>query len=201
MASEVSICNLALSHLGDEATVSSIDPPEGSAQASHCAQFYPDARDSLLEMHDWKFATTRVMLSEVDVESWNWEYAYAVPSEMIRACSVLPATAADDSESADYIIQAQEDGEVVILSNLESASLVYVKRVTDPAKFSPLFNSTLSWYLASMLAGPVLKGEVGQAESKRCLQQMVAFLDRAQTSNANQRKVTSTYVPGSIAAR
>ena len=53
MASEIAICNLALSHLGDAANIASIDPPEGSAQAEHCATFYPIARDSLLEMHDW----------------------------------------------------------------------------------------------------------------------------------------------------
>ena len=34
MASEVDICNLALAHLGDAATVSSINPPEGSIQAA-----------------------------------------------------------------------------------------------------------------------------------------------------------------------
>ena len=56
MASEVDICNLALGHLGDNATVSSISPPEGSAQAEHCARFYPIARDALLEMHNWNFA-------------------------------------------------------------------------------------------------------------------------------------------------
>ena len=46
MASDVDVCNLALAHLGDEATVASISPPEGSAQAGHCARFYPMARDS-----------------------------------------------------------------------------------------------------------------------------------------------------------
>ena len=59
MSSEVAICNLALAHLGDSATVASIDPPEGSAQSEHCARFYPIARDALLEMHAWKFATRR----------------------------------------------------------------------------------------------------------------------------------------------
>ena len=59
MASDVEICNLALSHLGDTATVASIDPPEGSAQAEHCARFYPIARDALLEKHDWSWATRR----------------------------------------------------------------------------------------------------------------------------------------------
>ena len=48
MASAVDICNLALSHLGDTATVASLDPPEGSAQAEHCARFYPVARDALV---------------------------------------------------------------------------------------------------------------------------------------------------------
>ena len=33
MSSVVDICNIALSRLGDRATVTSIDPPEGSAQA------------------------------------------------------------------------------------------------------------------------------------------------------------------------
>ena len=63
MASEVEICNLALSHLGDTATVASSDPPEGSAQAEHCARFYPIARDALLEMQNWKFATRRATLA------------------------------------------------------------------------------------------------------------------------------------------
>ena len=36
MASDVQICNIALAHLGDTATVASINPPEGSAQAEHC---------------------------------------------------------------------------------------------------------------------------------------------------------------------
>lgn len=62
MPSAVTICNLALAHLGDSATVSSIDPPEGSAQAEHCARFYPVALGLLLEAHPWNFATKRSRL-------------------------------------------------------------------------------------------------------------------------------------------
>ena len=46
MATEVDICNLALAHLGDDATIASIKPPEGSAQAEKSARFYPIARDT-----------------------------------------------------------------------------------------------------------------------------------------------------------
>ena len=59
MASDVDICNLALSFLGDDANVSSISPPEGSQQSEHCARFYPIARDGLLQMHNWNWASRR----------------------------------------------------------------------------------------------------------------------------------------------
>ena len=84
MASEVDICNLALARLGDNATVASIDPPEGSAQAEHCARFYAIARDSLLEMHAWKFATRRVQLAKLTVPSWDWSFAYAEPTGALQ---------------------------------------------------------------------------------------------------------------------
>lgn len=98
MASDVDICNAALANLGDSATVSSIDPPEGSAQAERCAQFYPMARDQLLEMHDWSFATRRTILTQLDVTTPNqWAYAYAVPSDMLNAISVLDSLGSDDA--------------------------------------------------------------------------------------------------------
>ena len=57
MATEVDICNMALSFLGDRATVTSINPPEGSAQAEHCARFYPMALNEMLAQARWSFAT------------------------------------------------------------------------------------------------------------------------------------------------
>ena len=63
MATEVDICNLALAHLGDDATIASLSPPEGSAQAEKAARFYPIARNTLLEMHTWNFASKAWKLS------------------------------------------------------------------------------------------------------------------------------------------
>jgi hypothetical protein len=51
MSSVIDICNLALSHIGQAADVSSIDPPENSIEAEYCARFYPMARDTLLEAY------------------------------------------------------------------------------------------------------------------------------------------------------
>ena len=65
MASETDICNLALARLGDAALVSSISPPDGSAQAGHCAAFYPMVRDYLLERYAWSFSLTRAALTQL----------------------------------------------------------------------------------------------------------------------------------------
>lgn len=201
MASEVDICNLALARLGDNATVASIDPPEGSAQAEHCARFYAVARDSLLEMHAWKFATRRVLLAKLTVESWDWSFAYAEPAGALKLLGVLSATASNDDETQPYEAESAANGAAIILTNQEGASLRFVARVTDTTKFSPLFVDALAWLLASYLAGPVLKGDAGAAMAKACLQSFMLAFSNARVSDANQRKVRPEHTPAWIAGR
>lgn len=190
MASVIEICNLALSHLGDTATVASINPPEGSAQAEHCARFYPMARDALLEMHNWKFATRRVLLAQLLTESWSWSFAYGMPANAIKIVAVLPYEAASDAESEDFEVECSDAGTVQIFSNTERACVRYIAQVTDTTTFSPLFVMALSYQLAAMLAGPIIKGDAGAAEAKRCLGMAQGFLTRASVEDANQRKIT-----------
>ena len=201
MASEVDICNLALARLGDNATVASIDPPEGSAQAEHCARFYAVARDSLLEMHAWKFATRRVLLAKLTVESWDWAFAYAEPTGALKLLGVLSATASNDDETQPYEAESAANGAAIILTNQEDASLRFVARVTDTTKFSPLFVDALAWLLASYLAGPVLKGDAGAAMAKTRLQSFMLAFSNAKVSDANQRKVRPEHTPAWIAGR
>jgi hypothetical protein len=203
MSSVVDICNLALAHLGDDATVADIDPPEGSAQAEHCARFYPIARDALLEMHDWRFATRRVTLAQLDASAWawTWRYAYTTPADALKLLAILPPDAPTDQDTSLFEVEANDDGTPLILTDTPDATLRYIAHVTDTTKFSPLFVSTLAWYLASMLAGPVLKGDVGAAEGQRCLQVMQAFLSKAAVSDSNQRRVLPEQRVGWITAR
>ena len=201
MSSAVDICNLALGRLGDAATVASINPPEGSAQAEHCERFYPIALNSLLELHDWKFATRSVTLSLLDTESWNWAYAYAMPSGLIKLLAVLPADASPDDEGHEYDTENTSTGQGLILTDLEDATLRYIAPVTDTTKFPPLFVDALAWLLASYLAGPLIKGDQGAAESKRCLQMAYAVIGQAKVSDANQRKSKPDHKPSWIAGR
>ena len=201
MSSVIDICNLALSHLGDTATVASIDPPEGSAQAEHCSRFYPVARDAMLELFNWKFATRRATLALLTADSWDWNYAYGKPADALKILAVLPANASSDDESAEFDIESDTSGTTVILTDEEGASLKYIALVTDTIVFPPLFVMALSWQLASLLAGPILKGDAEAAEAKRYAGLAQAYLAQAAQSDANQRKVRPVHTPDWMAAR
>ena len=215
MASVVDICNAALSHIGDSANVASIDPPDGSAQAGYCATFYPLALSALLEMASWSMATVRSLLAPVANPSKTWRHAYAYPSGVINLISVLPLCALDDysanfgerhhdwnSPQPDFANPAEnmympqpyateQDGEgnQLILTNVCDAVLRYTIQVDDPTKFSPLFVMALSYLLASMLAGPIIKSDAGATMSAAMLTKFQAFKVQATSSDANQRRI------------
>ena len=213
MASEVDICNLALGHLGDNATVASLDPPEGSAQAEHCARFYPLARDAILELHDWNFATRRSQPAQITSPWPQWKYAYVQPADCLRVLAVLDPEATDDFSMAmpnpglatytpqPFVCETDEEGREIVLTNQENALIRYVAYVSDTTKFTPLFVTTLTWHLASLLAGPVIKGDAGRAEGKRCEAMAATWLIQARNSDTAQRRVNPTHSVGWIAGR
>lgn len=202
MPSAVDICNLALARLGDDATVSSIDPPEGSAQAEHCKVFYPMARDTMLDAHAWSFITTRKALAELDeTPPAGWLYTYAKPSGAIKLLAVLAADALDDSDPQPFISEILPDGTEVILSNTPNAVLRYTIRQTDPTHYPPLFVDALSMLLASHLAGPILKGSTGISASKAWLSAFATQFGAAKVADTNQRRVERTHTPNWMSAR
>ena len=221
MASDVDICNEALSHLGDNATVSSISPPEGSAQAEHCARFYPSCLATLLEMHPWAFATKRIALAQVANPSSTWAYAYAQPNNCVNLLSVLDPAAADDYSAPsrrsagypydnmvaglytpqDFSPETNDAGDDILLTNQAGAVLRYTCLITDTAKFTPMFKETLTWMLASKLAGPVLKGDSGRKAALQCMQTAMSWFGRATDSDASSRKATPQQHVGWLNAR
>jgi len=227
MASVVDIANLALAHLGDEATIASLYPPEGSAQAEHAARFYPIARDSLLELHPWNFGSKRVKLVKLSTnESTEWTYCYMLPTDVLSVVAVMPPDATDDysahipqntafgyatditdtAVASAYVpqpfqVEVTQDGARVIRTDQDEAIIRYNAFITDPTTFSPLFVTTLSWHLASMLAGPVIKGDQGAAEAKRCITMMNLYLGKAMEADSNERQIKPEHIVSWIAGR
>jgi len=215
MASEVDICNMALSNLGDSASVSSISPPEGSVQAENCSIFYPQARDSLLEMHSWNFATKRVRPSAITesgefADSTTWDYAYPLPADCLTVISVMDESMNDDysdpTSTLNYIprqyqIEISGDGSKIIRTDIENMELRYVACIKNTALYSHLFISALSWHLTALLAGPILKGETGRKAALDAEKTMNYFFEKAKGVDTRQREVKPKHQVGWINAR
>jgi hypothetical protein len=206
MASEVSVCNLALSHLGDEATVTAIDPPEGSEQAERCATFYPIARNTVLESHAWGCATTReslVVLADVDPPD-SWAYAYAYPNGCLRPLVVLMPGATDDDDGKEFVVEETSDGTRVIYTNVEDAELRYIFLQDDTTRYSMFMVNAIARLLASYLAGPIIKGSEGMKIAQGQLEMYEKVdLPRAKAVDGNGRRKDqySKFTASSIAAR
>ena len=61
MTSMVSICNRALSKIGDEITILSVD--DATKPARYCKILYPETRDMVLRSYPWRFALKRYRLA------------------------------------------------------------------------------------------------------------------------------------------
>jgi len=211
VASVQDICNIALSHVGSDAIVSSISPPDGSVEAGHCARFYPIARHTMIEIVQPSFARRRVLLAEVANESTVWAYAYAKPTACIKPLRILTVApgltvftqdeantvSINEGGSAEYDMEGE-----VIFTNEPEAVLVYLTDVTDTSKFPPLMVTGMGYLLASFLAGPIIKGTAGAQAGEAFRKMAEQWLAGAAASNANMsRTENGAQVPLNLQAR
>jgi hypothetical protein len=220
MASDVQICNVALSLVGADAIVSSIDPPDGSAEAGHCARFYAIARLAMIELGDWSFAKTRTNLALVTNVSNVWQFAYQRPADCIKAKRILrpysstnglslsdplgalypqvPSyfTAVDESSGAPFEI----DGDV-IRTNEQDAVLIYSRDVIDTTKFTSSFVLAFGYMLASYIAGPIVKGVPGINLGKALRDEATVMASASGASDANNSMWVNEPVAASLRAR
>lgn len=206
MGTVVDNCNIALGLLGDRATLTSIDPPEGSAQADHCARFYPIARDELLGDADWSFASTYADLAQLAVTSTDGRFVYTLPADclVVRELGYSNGAVArllDGRIEGPAFEIATQGNSTVLLTALDVVVLRYTRRVVDPTKYSPKATTALHYLLASYLAGPVVKGKAGVQTSQSMRVMYQQMLSKADVVDANQSSGRMGFTPSSIGVR
>lgn len=185
MATEVDICNMALAYLGDRATVSSINPPEGSAQADHCARFYPIARAQLLSEYPWAFALKRTKLAKLATPVATEGNSFTLPQDCVRLVSVHAVGAPEVDSILDYDFESF-NGYVIINCQAEEIFVKYVSSTTAESMFTPVFADTLAHLLASKLAGSLVPGTSGIKLAQEELKLYRAFVAEAIKQDASQ---------------
>lgn len=158
MASEVSICNRALSHLGIGRGIASLD--ERSAEAQACRDFYELMRDATLRDVPWPFASRYVTLALVeDLPVPEWLYSYREPANCL-AFREIPNGIRPTTRVAriPYEILSDDDGGL-IYTNRPLARGKYTAKVTDTNRFKPDFDHALSLRLAAAVAPRLTAGD------------------------------------------
>lgn len=149
--SMVSICNLALTKLGEDKFITNLTSDNTKASNIFNSN-YEILRDALLRQHTWNFAKRRVILaSEVATPVWGGGAYFLLPSDCLKVISL------NGDPYADHEI---ENGR--ILWSGDTLNIQYITRVDDPATFDPLFIEAYSSYMAYKNAYAITKSQTAQ---------------------------------------
>jgi len=207
------LCQQALAIVGEVATLESVFPPDDSSTlATLCNRFYQQARDELLEAHNWSFATRRAALVSVTNTRDERAYAYALPADLLKPLFVMHEGSAGffgysvpaarpqgylsriDIESRrprppDFTVERDDNGLQVLRCDVQDANLLYQARVSDVSQFSPGFRQVLIWKIAAKLVGALVKGRTGSEMVLRAEQMAAAHLGKAAQADAQGHRV------------
>ena len=135
-ATSVSICNLALTHLGAEEITSLV---ESSRQAVVCNTVYDSTKLSVLRDHFWSFALARAtLLPNGSTPSFGFKNTFDLPATAIL-WKFIDATS-----------DIKQEGQK-LLSNASSINLIYVKSDIGEASFDSKFIMAFSLKLAEVM--------------------------------------------------
>lgn len=148
------ICNLALTHVGTEAIITTLN--DRTKEARICAQNYDQARRALLAKHIWKFAIQRAMLTlsatvpiPIDIEYAN---QYDVPDDYIRGVTFGSVDEKWVREGRSILVN--NDG-----GSTGQVPLRYVYDIQDASLFDPLFIDALSYELGCRICYPLTQSD------------------------------------------
>ena len=136
--SEVTICNIALSRVGDKQIISLT---EDSKQARSCKLLYEPERDTLLESYKWNFAGKRRTIAQLsEAPDFEYAYQYQLPTDYLNVRELYNTTSPYEIEGDKLLI----DDDAVYMK--------YTARITDPNLFKPSFVNCLALKIAAELA-------------------------------------------------
>lgn len=188
MSSQVEICNLALSRVGVSSFIEDIQ--EGSKESKSLGAVYGIARDVALGSFPWPFAQRRTTLAlSAEPAREDWAYTYALPTDALRVQGLWSGIRFGPVASElPFAIEMNASGTGrLLLSDMESATVVYTARVEDPLLYPPLFVNAFAWLLAAEVALPLSVRPDLRAQAQ---QQFELTLSRAQAGALNEARET-----------
>jgi hypothetical protein len=159
--SNVGIANMALQRIGAKSYIVCFEPPDDTPNAGKVYVVWDYILHEVLEAVKPKFATIRVPLAQNLTSPANtdvYDFAYTIPYDYICL--------ADDYKDdlaiypipgvAPYVIETLADGTLCLMTDYDSTTegdiyITYIRKITNPTKFTPSFVNTLAFRLAAEL--------------------------------------------------
>ena len=188
MASDVQICNKALSHLGIDKRIATLLPTERSKEALACKQFFTDVRDEVLRDFPWPFATKFLKLAlHTEQPTTEWAYSYTYPTDCMFFRRILGGNR-NETRQGRIPNRIVTDGIAKrIYTDCKDAEAEYTVKITDSNLFSPDFVTAMSFLLASELAPMLTSGDpfnLGEKAARFYL----FHIKKAQANAANEEQ-------------
>lgn len=157
MASQIEICNQALTKIGANRITSLSDT---SKQAKTLAAIFDIKRDAELAAHPWSFAITRASIpASTTAPAFGWSKSFPLPAGFLRMVEVGESYVMYQSDSMELF---HLEGNAILCNEGSPLRIRYVQRITNTGLFSPLFVETLACRLAAEVAE-----DLTQSTSKR----------------------------------
>lgn len=156
--SEVSICNLGLQKLG-AARIASLT--EASKNARECNACYEHLRDTELRSNKWKFALSRSILAPSSTApTFVYNKAFPLPADCLRP--IFPVRL-----GIDWKVENHEGVPSILTNDGTSINLRYIKKITDPTLFDPLFVEALACKIAFHLCEAITQSNSKKDAAER----------------------------------
>lgn len=184
--SETRICNMSLARLGSTRINDFGDATENSVQAIHCRTHYEQTRDALIRSHWWRFASDRKVLSQDDTDPVGdeWDNQFILPNDFLAMKSIYENRFSDENYRS-YALEGQR-----LLTNESTMEIRYIKKVTNPTEFDPLFVEVLVLQLALKLVAPLGKTDpklaVNIKDELKLLMPAVKAMDKQETNTEGE---------------
>lgn len=181
MSSIVAICNSALRKLKANSITSLTDNSEA---ARLCNAAWPEIRDEVLRSHPWNFALVRATLARIDeTPSFGFDFVFQLPVDCLRVMQLeerLSRFSVTDNVGRRHTVRPvyKVEGRR-LLTDEETARMLYVRRVEDPVEYDALFFSAVAWRMAMELSFAIVNTHAAVEATTRSYMSALAAARRA----------------------
>jgi hypothetical protein len=178
--SDVSICNLGLTALGQDTITTLTDNRKA---AILCNQRYGQIRREVLRANPWGFARKRDQLpAAATAPAFGCRTAFTLPSDFIRLVDVPEVCA-----RRGWMIEGRQ----LLADETAPLNLLYIYDCQDATVFDPLFVAALGYAMAVELAMPLTqdRGLKVQMENEMAGKLATARLVSSQDNSAMEYQV------------